>query len=222
MTYSEFEKVISVPRLQKYLDACNGNTKTAMKLYRSNIRLSQKIFAVMSIFEVVLRNSINTHYKKFKGSNWLADAIDNSTGYLNAPGCEHSLHSINEIIQNLGINYTHDKVLAALSFGFWTFQFGSKEYAAAGNTLLSAFPARPYNTHKKIIFKRLLSINKFRNRIAHHEPICFTAIGTVSTNYVLTKYNQIIELITWLGIDSKRLLFGIDGVRKEIDFINRL
>jgi len=49
MKYEKFETAISVPRLQKYLAACSGNSRKALKLYRANIRLSQKIFAVMSV-----------------------------------------------------------------------------------------------------------------------------------------------------------------------------
>jgi len=222
MIYNQFEIAVSTSRLQKYLNACGGDCRKAMKLYKANVRLSQKMFGVMSVFEVVLRNSIDKYYIGIKGNSWLADAIDEATGYLNNVGCEHSLHSVNEIIHNLGIKYTHDNVIAALSFGFWTFQFGSKEYAAAGNTLLAAFPSLPIGKHQKDVYKKLQSINQIRNRIAHHEPVCFNAYGFISTNYVLTKYNQIMELLVWLGYKPRKLLFGFDGVKKEIDFINRL
>src|SRR5262245_50033578 len=72
MTYNQFERAVSVPRLQKYLTACHNDRKKARRLYRVNIHLSQKIFAVMSIFEVVLRNAIDQHYTAVKGNDWIA------------------------------------------------------------------------------------------------------------------------------------------------------
>ena len=187
MTYNQFERAVSTPRLNKYLAGCGNDKRKAMRLYKLNIQLSQKLFAVLSVFEVVLRNSIDRHYIAVMGNDWLVSAIDDTTGYLNSPGCEHSLHSINEVVQNLSIDYTHDKGIAAMNFGFWTFKFGTKEFPAAGNTLLSIFAARPPGTSQKDIFKRMQSINNIRNRIAHHEPICFNAYGSISTNYALTK-----------------------------------
>ena len=63
MRYSEFEDAMSVPRIQRYLNACAKNTHKTMRLYRANIRLSQELFAVLNIFEVVLRNAIDKHYR---------------------------------------------------------------------------------------------------------------------------------------------------------------
>ena len=59
MLYNQFEAAISIPRLDKYKTACSGNTRIAQKLYRANIRLSQKMYAVIGLFEVVLRNCID-------------------------------------------------------------------------------------------------------------------------------------------------------------------
>ena len=42
MRYSEFEELFSAKRMQKYLAACNNDTRRAMTLYRYNLRLSQE------------------------------------------------------------------------------------------------------------------------------------------------------------------------------------
>lgn len=93
------------------------------------------------------------------------------------------MSSVTNVIANLGLNYAHDKAIAELTFGFWTFQFASKEFAAAGSTLLSILPGRPFGTNHTKVFKKLTSINKIRNRIAHHEPICFGTPLSISTLY---------------------------------------
>lgn len=63
MKYSEYEAAFSLARINKYLTACSGNTIKAITLYCYNVKLCQKFYGVLNIFEVVLRNAINEHYK---------------------------------------------------------------------------------------------------------------------------------------------------------------
>jgi len=223
MIYNEFEIAISSPRLTKYRVACAGNTRKAQKLYRANIRLSQKIYAVIGLFEVVLRNSIDGHFVPLKGSDWLANAVCEPTGYLNGVGCEDSFHSVYDAIHKLGLKYTHDGLVASLTFGFWTYQFSKHEFPASGNTLLSVFPHLPFGTKQKDVFQLLMKVNILRNRIAHHEPICFDSVtGAISTAMVSKRYTVVTDLLSWLGYNHQKLFFGIDGVKSEINFINSL
>lgn len=136
---------------------------------------------------------------------------------LLSPGCEDAFHNIQEGIYKLSENFTHDRLIAKLTFGFWTYQFAAKEFAAVGSTLLEIFPNRPFGTKQKTIFQNLIKINDIRNRIAHHEPICFDKTsGAISTSYAEKRYNLIIELLYWLGCNPKKILYGIDGVQKAI------
>ena len=48
MRYSEFEELFSAKRMQKYLAACNNDTRRAMTLYRYNLRLSQEMFTIIA------------------------------------------------------------------------------------------------------------------------------------------------------------------------------
>jgi hypothetical protein len=217
MPNSQFHTAISEPRFSRYQFACGNNIRKATQLYRANLLLSQKMYAVIGVFEVILRNSIDRHYVAKKGNNWLADAVQPG-GYLDiAPGCEDAFHNIQEGIYKLSENFSHDRLIAKLTFGFWTYQFAAKEYAAAGSTLLEVFRNRPFSTKQKTIFQNLIKINDIRNRIAHHEPICFDKnSGTISTLYAEKRYNLIIELLYWLGCSPTKILYGIDGVQKAI------
>ena len=72
MKYKEYEKAFSAARLNKYLHACGGNTDKALQLYRLNIKLCQKLYGVLNVFEIVLRNAIHEHYKNFfSDSDWI-------------------------------------------------------------------------------------------------------------------------------------------------------
>lgn len=73
------------------------------------------------------------------------------------------------------------------------------------------------------MFNELDGINILRNRIAHHEPICFARrqpqIGTV---YILNAYQNLHKLFMWMGIDSHSLLYGLDHVQQVCNRINSI
>ena len=223
MFNNQFHTAISSPRFNRYLAACNNDRRHAEKLYRLNLRLSQKMYAVIGLFEVILRNSIDRHFIPIKGALWLEEAIVQG-GYLDiSPGCEDSFHTVQEAIHKLGIEYTHDRLIAKLTFGFWTYQFSKKEFAAAGSTLLQIFPNRPHGIRQKDIFKNLIRVNDTRNRIAHYEPICFDKLtGTISSTPIQRRYDLIVEMLGWLGCDPRKILYGIDGVQKIVQEINNI
>jgi hypothetical protein len=138
------------------------------------------MYAIVGMFEIVLRNSIDRHFASVKEDTWLEDAVQPG-GYPDvSPGCEDLFHSANESIHKLGTDYTHDALIAKLTFGFWTYQFAKKEYAASGST------------------------------------------GSISTISVSDKYSLILELLYWLGCQTKRILYGIDGVPQAINLVNSI
>lgn len=55
MKYQDFENAFSKARLNRYLNACNGKAGSALILYRQNIKLCQKFYGILNIFEIVLR-----------------------------------------------------------------------------------------------------------------------------------------------------------------------
>lgn len=180
------------------------------------------MYSVIGMFEVILRNSIDRHFIPLKGSSWLEDAVKPG-GYLAlSTGCKGSLTTVQQAINKLGLACTHDKLIANLTLGFWTYQFSKKEFAAAGSTLLQIFPNKPRGIHQKDIFKNLIRINETRNRIAHYEPICFDYSGAVSALPVQRMYDLIIEMLGWLGCPQQKILYGIDGVQKAIEEIRAL
>ena len=107
MRYNEYEMVFSSARLNKYKIACDGD----------NIKLCQKFYGVLNVFEVALRNAIDRH-------------------------------------------------------------------------------------------------KSFRNKIAHHEAICFNSIGQKSMLPAQTHYELILKYVEFLGYPKNHLFFGLD-VRPE-------
>ena len=228
MDYEYFEQLVSRPRLQRYFDAAQDKEK-ALLLYAYNIQLSQQLFAVISMFEVVLRNKINQCIQTHTGiNNWLHQAIQKG-GMFDTQLCQSSKDCIDEAIKKLAKrkeNTTlHDKLLAELSFGFWRYLFEPAQFKATGKILLKIAPKRPKTTthtqhyNQKWFAKELKKINELRNRIAHHETICMykkDVEAFISTWRTEKVYQTILNLLDYMDIDSNELLKYLNIDSKNI------
>jgi hypothetical protein len=213
--------------MSRYLLACNGNSRKAMTLYRKNLKLSQELFTIISCFEIAIRNTIDKHYTSTLGSDWLLKSTSPS-GVFNNRNCRFTQIAITDSINKLNRSYTHFKLVAELGFGFWRYMFAPHQYSAAGKTLLHILPAKPKSTisiqyNHTYIFNQLASINNLRNRIAHHEPICFSPGRPFKDiAYVLQHYNLILQMFQWMDIDETALLYGLDHIVNVCSEIKRL
>ena len=229
MEYGKFERIMSQKRMNRYLAACGGDSRKAMTLYRYNLQLSQETFTIISCFEVALRNAIDEKLTPSMGAEWLKDSI--MPGGAFASPILYKTHDIIDrayhklLTDNL---YSHSKLLASLEFGIWKYMFSPVQYRVTGRTLLSIFPNKARSTpqvqyNHSYIFNELDKINTLRNRIAHHEPICFLLQQPViDTGFILNEYQKIQTLFSWMGIDSQSLLYGLDHVRRVCDKIDKL
>lgn len=72
MKYDEYLQVLSPARLNKYAQASGNEKAKTLRLYQYNIKLSQRFYGVIGMFEIMLRNAINAHYKQyFNDDNWI-------------------------------------------------------------------------------------------------------------------------------------------------------
>jgi hypothetical protein len=213
-------------RMNRYLLACDGNSRKAMTLYRKNLQLSQELFTVISCFEVALRNAIDSQVTPTLGNDWLRDAAAPG-GVFDNPKCRLTRDNINDAIGKLYL-YNHYKLVAELGFGFWRFMFAQNQFNATGRVLLRVFPSKPISTpaiqyNNKYIFNELAELNNIRNRVAHHEPICFLPGQPVkNTTYARQHYNLILQLFQWMQIDEAALLYGLDHINNVCNEIDNL
>lgn len=227
MTFTDYQLALSIPRLDKYLNACLGDNQKAIEAYKTNIRLSQSVFGALSVFEVTLRNQIDNHYIQKFSTDWLRQE-SSYRGFLTTRGCEKSLASVNDVITKLGNRYTHHEAVAQLGFSFWRYLFASKEYLAAGSSLLSIFPDRPLKRgiNQTAIFDILSDINRIRNRIAHHEPICFNNWKRqpirLSDDYAKYDFNNIIKLLKWMSFDTIDILKDVSAFDQESQYLKSI
>lgn len=220
MNYFDFESLFSVPRLQRYKQAMLGNKNKTLILYRHNLKLSQSLFTLISVFEIVLRNQLDDCMKKNGASaDWLRDATQ-SGGTFDTQKCQYCR---DEIIKKLNLLnkkciYSHDKLLAELNFGFWRYMLEPAQFNATGKIFMQILPNRPKSSptqhyNQKWFAEKLREINHVRNRIAHQETICLRKNGVhsvVDTSLARTVYHNILNLLHYMNIDAAKLLYGLN------------
>ena len=219
MKYVDFERVLSRERLRRYVLACKNNKRNAMILYRYNLKLSKEMFAIISCFEVALRNQIDTEMRKHFGNDWLRDAIlPGGIFYSDARVCKSKTiiqDAYNELL--VSGSYSHSKLLVKMNFGIWKYMYSNVHYSLTGRCLLNVFVKKPKsntmnNVNNTFVFYRLDEINNLRNRIAHHESICFKNHHNIDVNYAEECYYNMIMVFGWMDIDHKKLLYGFDHI----------
>lgn len=203
MRYIDAKRQFSEARMGKYLRAMNGDKKRAMQLYRHNLILSQRFYGLISVFEVELRNAIDKHYKKqYRTKDWIVSEA--KKGRMLAHD-EEDIRKIERAYKQAGV-YSHDKMVGSFTFGFWTYMFTRNNYKLGGKTLLEIFPNRPKGTTQKQVYTELTQIRQFRNRIAHHEPICFDGQGNADLSYIEYHYNMMLQYFGYITNKPDSLL----------------
>lgn len=227
MIFLEFERIVSQKRLSRYVNACGGDTRKALTLYRYNLRVSQELFTMISCFEVAIRNAIDNELTARYGNEWLKDSISNG-GFLTGSDTVKSFGIVKHTYDKLVSEgrYSHTKLLSGLEFGVWKYMYSPPQFRATGRVLLRVFPHKQRSTpnlhiNHTYLFNELDKINTLRNRIAHHEPICFlSGRDLVYTDYIKKEYQNIQMLFSWMGINGASMLYGLDHVLdicKKID-----
>ena len=206
MIYRTLERILSPERLAPYLAKHGGDIKKAIDHYKANIKISESFYPGIAILEVGLRNNIDLQLKRKYGTdNWFDDAIfirDVSSFQIDKiSDARRTIHREKKTV-------TSGKMVAELTFGFWTSLFDAKFERVLWKDLRLAFPKCPKKVRqRKNVSSKLNSIRKFRHRVFHHEPISWSI--TALDNYK----KEIIEGIHWLN--GNLTTFFKDTIRIE-------
>jgi hypothetical protein len=205
MNQNEFELAISKARLEKYLNATDGEFEKAFQLYILNLELSKSIFGILSVYEIILRNAINFHYiNYFNDENWIVNQCKEG-GLFNLPNDPNhyfSLKKIKMVQIKLNQKFTNDRLVSELSFGFWVYLFASQQFKAGGQNIHRIFINRPKGINQKTIFMELNQIRLLRNRIAHHEAICFKKNFDLDQLTQQPIFDLMLKHLHWLSKDG--------------------
>lgn len=183
---TEFEATLSLERFARYLAWRSGDHARALELYALNTQLSEALYTPLQILEVTLRNRIHTVLTAARHERWFED-----DGYLLL---EHQCSQIIEAAEQISAHRepTPSRIVAALTFSFWTAMLGNHYEELWQKTLHDIARRESGKGLARKDFSRPLSpIRALRNRVAHHEPI---------VQWDLPKhYKNIVQLIRWLS-----------------------
>ena len=225
MKVNTFLKYLSQPRLNKFIHHFPSDYNKALLLYRSNVRLSQAFYPLLSILEVSVRNALDIQLSAhFHDPEWL---LHQTAGTFNDPELGRSRYpyrlrnAIQKVHRHLGAEYTPGKLIAELTFGIWTDFFDRTHYRLLAGEPIKIFPRLPKTVKRANIYDRLNSIRYFRNRIYHYEPICFKN-GSFDLSETKKVYTEIKELLSWFDADLLKYVEDIDYIEYEIERTNNL
>ena len=184
--FEHFEKAISHERFGRYLAWSDDNRDAALLLYGQNTRLSEALYTPLQTLEVVLRNRIHAVLSERFGTHWFRSDL------LVGPYQVEQVQSALDDLDRANKTVTPGRVVASLTFSFWTTMF-NKDYEALWQQALHRIADRtaPKGLKRKNFSGPLTRIRLIRNRIAHHEPI----LGWDLPRH----HDRMLELIDWLS-----------------------
>jgi hypothetical protein len=164
----ELLHLLSPERLGPYLLAANGVLGNALALYEHNQALSEALYIPLQNLEVGLRNSLHCMLTQEFGEGWFSSAI------VRKPSHTKAILEAKAKLQRAGKTPDPGRVVAELSFGFWTGFFDacydqSLWHRHLRSVFTGASSSQPLT--RKLFSGRLEAIRRLRNRVFHHEPI---------------------------------------------------
>jgi hypothetical protein len=199
--------------MRRYFDAHKDNSNKAILHYQCNIELAEAFYSSIAVFEVALRNALNRELIKLAGrKDWYRSL-------LAQPGLS-DLHKYitqaNKQIANRKEIASPDKIVAELTLGFWVSLLNSKYEKLLWKDLRRAFPYMPKNERqRKNISAPLNSFRAFRNRVFHHEPICW------NMEVIREIHSEMITVMTWINKDIPEWIATFDRFEEVANSIEK-
>lgn len=185
--FNTLAPVLTHQRLAPYLSAADGNQRNAIRLYRWNIDLSGAVYEALHVFEVVLRNAIDTRLAIWNAeqtdrgrtlsAEWLLEPAPLLRRLVRTSELDRAHDRAERAVRHHRRAPGHDDLLAQLSFGTWRFLLPDRDPGRRylwDATLSNAFPHLSRQPHKLV--ESVDGIYRLRNRVAHLEPLLRSSI----------------------------------------------
>lgn len=204
---TDLEGILSAPRFATYLRETQGDRIRAMQLYCWNTDISAAFYIMLQFCELAIRNgavealeaAIGPNWHHNRGFRYTLPRLANGRGYQPADDLESCARRLP----------TAGKVVAELKFAFWQYLFVTGQDQRLwmphfATCFPGADPNLTVNQARAAVFDDIERIRKFRNRIAHHEPIF--------TRQLADDRDRISKLIHWRRPSSAAWLNGVERV----------
>ncbi|NRQ25936.1 Abi family protein [Aliiroseovarius sp. xm-g-7] len=169
---ADLEAVLSPPRFGTYLRETAGDRHKALELYCWNTDVSAAFFVMLQYCELSIRNGAVEAIEKVFGANWHLNR-----GFVYTLPIPKRGYQPQQDLKNCSERLpTSGKVVAELKFAFWRYLFVKGQQARIWDLhMQTSFPGYEKSLTvaqaRASLFNDIDEVRKFRNRIAHHEPI---------------------------------------------------
>lgn len=217
LTTQQLERWLSAPRAGRYLRAAGGDASIACALYEWNARVAAAAFTDTGHLEVALRNAYDRTMCAAV-PNWSTDPdlslLQIVRGHpTSRPNQERlnarSRKAIEDARSGLGGNPEHGRVVGATMFGFWA-SLTHPDRASTYWTLMIK-DAYPGGTSRGSVHDVVTRLNRFRNRLAHNEPVFSQSTG------LSQRLNDVQSVLEMLDPDAARWVAAHSTVSSVID-----
>jgi len=161
-----FIKTLSAERFERYLVFVDRKQELALRLYDINASLSQAMYVPLQALEVTLRNSIHTCLSERERAYWF-DCPD----FLRSGNQTRAIGEVKARLIEEKKPVEPGRIVAGLSFGFWTGMFGPPYEELWRSHLHGIVQDKTESLTRRSFSGPLGKIRKLRNRIVHHECI---------------------------------------------------
>ncbi|WP_305041795.1 hypothetical protein [Geoalkalibacter sp.] len=194
------QKAISHERLEGYSrrKEMQGNN-SLFAHYAWNLALSESLYPALQGIEVALRNSMHdAALNRFGSATWFEGDLLHERDQRFVTVARNALLSAGKTMEP-------SRILAELSFGFWTSLFDVRYEQRLWPWLLKpVFPYMPRRLRTRAeLSRRLNKIRLLRNRVFHHEPIWFW-------QDLKQQHRNLLETLSWINPAMPRFIGIID------------
>jgi len=174
-TLPSLPRLVSAPRFERYQQRYAGRSDLAVRLYAWNIELTTAFWGPVGCLEVFLRNAVHDALRHGRRDDWW-----NEPAVRLLVRERRAIDAAIRTLRDRGDPYpAPDRVVAATSLGLWVGltdagvprdPLWSYETSIWQPRVVHAFPGLG-RVRRKQLHRRLDDVRRFRNRLAHHEPI---------------------------------------------------
>ena len=210
-TLAALPTLVSAPRFERYRRRYGGRSDLAARLYAWNIELTTAFWGPVGCLEAFVRNAVHDSLRRGRRDDWW-----NDPGVRLLDRERRALDDTIRTLQRRGeVDPAPDRVVAATSFGLWVGltdagrprdPLWSYETTLWQLRIVHAFPGLA-GVRRKQLHRRLDDVRRFRNRLAHHEPIHTAPLEQIR--------DDIIAIAGFVAPDAAALIDGahrIDAV----------
>ncbi|WP_343599504.1 Abi family protein [Pseudomonas sp.] len=197
------EVLLSSRRFATYLKAAGFKVDYAFELYLYNARLAKAFLFPLHVVEIALRNAIDEVLSARYSLDWHHDAK------LHATLTAESLASLTKAKSRAskgGAAAKKDDVISCLTFDFWSNLFRPEYDRPFWQTSMGQLLPNSAGMTRAQLQSLVVGINRFRNRIAHHEPIFALNVSS--------QYREILNVVEYRSAAASEWLKSHATVNK--------